>query len=33
VGTTAMLSFLGVHIVCKRCFSPAQQLLLKPKKK
>ena len=33
VGTTAMLSFLGVHIVCRRCFSPAQQLLLRPGKK
>lgn len=33
VGTTAMLSVLGVHIVCRRCFSPAQQLLLRPGKK
>ena len=33
VGTTAMLSFLGVRIVCGRCFSPAQQLLLRPEKK
>ncbi len=33
VGTTAMLSFLGVRIVCRRCFSPAQQLLLRPGKK
>jgi putative ABC transport system permease protein len=33
VGSTALLSFLGVHIVCRLCFSPAQQLLLRPKKK
>ena len=33
VGATAMLSFLGVRIVCRRCFGPAQQLLLRPEKK
>jgi putative ABC transport system permease protein len=32
VGSTALLSLLGVHIVCRLCFSPAQQLLLRPKK-
>ena len=30
VGATAMLSFLGVRIVCRLCFGPAQQLLLRP---
>jgi len=33
VGATAMLSFLGVRIVCRLCFGPAQQLLLRPEKK
>ncbi len=32
VGATAMLSFLGVRIVLRLCFGPAQQLLLRPKK-
>ncbi|HKI47975.1 MAG TPA: iron export ABC transporter permease subunit FetB [Desulfobacteria bacterium] len=33
VGATAMLSFLGVRIVCRLCFGAAQQLLLRPEKK
>ena len=32
VGATAMLSFLGVRIVCRLCFGSAQQLLLRPEK-
>jgi hypothetical protein len=32
VGATAILSFLGVSIVCRLCFGPAQQLLLRPEK-
>ncbi len=32
VGATAMLSLLGVRIVLRLCFGPAQQLLLRPKK-
>ena len=33
VGTTAILSLLGVKIVCRLCFGPAQQLLLRPERK
>ena len=33
VGATAIVSFLGVRLVCRLCFGPAHQLLLRPEKR